>query len=105
MEEEKKEVQPEVEIPFLKKEEVPAAEPKKKKKKRIPVPAWIVFACGFLLLTGIGGFHIYETVHGQDLTLLTTEISPPDYGGYDGQGTVDEENFHPEEEAMQQLEE
>ena len=105
MEEEKKEVQPEVEIPFLRKEEVPAAEPKKKKKKRIPVPAWIVFACGFLLLTGIGGFHIYETVHGQDLTLLTTEISPTDYGGYDGEGTVDEENFHPEEEAMQQLEE
>ena len=33
MEEEKKEVQPEVEIPFLRKEEVPAAEPKKKKKK------------------------------------------------------------------------
>ena len=78
MEEEKKDVLAETEIPFQKKADLPAEKPKR--KKRIPVPAWITFACAIMLATGIGGFHIYQTVHGQDLNLLTSEITPPQYG-------------------------
>ncbi len=101
MEEEKKDVLSETEIPFQKKADPPAAKPKR--KKHIPVPAWITFACAIMLATGIGGFHIYQTVHGQDLNLLETEVNPPQYGGYDGQGTINTENFHPEAEAMEKL--
>lgn len=101
MEEEKKDVLSETVISFQKKEDLPAAKPKR--KKHIPVPAWITFACAIMLATGIGGFHIYQTVHGQDLNLLETEVNPPQYGGYDGQGTIDTENFHPEAEALEKL--
>ena len=76
-----------------------------KKKHRIPVSAWIAFLCAFLIAGVIVGYNCYHTVHGEDLGLLKTEIAPPTYGGYDGQGTVDEENFHPEKEALDTLQE
>lgn len=96
-----KNTEPEAEIPFQKKAETPVV--REKRKRRVPAAAWVGFTAAFLVASGIGGYRFYHTVHGEDLGLLATQMTPPSYGGYDGQGTVDEENFHPEQEALDQL--
>ena len=103
MEEMEKVTVDEPEIPFQKKAEKPPVKPRK--KHRIPAAAWVGFIGAFAVASGLGGYHFYHTVHGEDLTLLTTQMTPPDYGGYDGQGTIEDDDFHPEAEALQQLQE
>ena len=76
----------------------------KKKKMRIPAAAWIGFVAAFLLAAGIIAYHTYYSIHGTDISLLTNDALPV-FSGYNGEGIIEIDLFHPEQEALDLIKE
>ena len=96
-------VKEELNIPFVKKKEEPAAPVRAPKRSgfHIPAPAWFGIGCAVVIGGILAGLKIRDTVIGQEFALL--DASQPVFAGYSGGGYLAEE-FAPENNALRMLE-
>ena len=96
-------VKEELNIPFVKKKEEPAAPVRAPKRSgfHIPAPAWFGIGCAVVIGGILAGLKIRDTVIGQKFALL--DASQPVFAGYSGGGYLAEE-FAPENNALRMLE-